>query len=59
MMSTMGVPLEPVAPVINISQLVHQSRIDSGWESSAASGGVLNASQASKVLCGLSLEVDK
>jgi len=57
--SSLPVSTEPVAPTINVSQLIHQSRIDAGWDSSIIGGGVLNASQASKVLCGLSQEVDK
>ena len=50
---------EPVVPAINVSQLINQSRIDAGWDSSIIGGGVLNSSQASKVLCALSQEVDR
>ena len=53
------VPLEPVAPTINVPELIQQSRLESGWDSSVSGGGVLTAAQAAKVLCGLSVEVDR
>ncbi|XP_061176274.1 brefeldin A-inhibited guanine nucleotide-exchange protein 3-like [Saccostrea echinata] len=49
----------PVAPRINITELIRQSGIESGWERSITGGGVLNAAQSSKALCGLSQEVDR
>uniref|UniRef100_K1PG55 Brefeldin A-inhibited guanine nucleotide-exchange protein 3 n=1 Tax=Magallana gigas TaxID=29159 RepID=K1PG55_MAGGI len=48
----------PVAPRINITELIKQSAIESGWERSLTGGGVLNAVQSSQALCGLSQEVD-
>lgn len=49
----------PVAPRINITELIRQSAIESGWERSLTGGGVLNAAQSSQALCGLSQEVDR
>lgn len=49
----------PVAPRINITELIKQSAIESGWERSLTGGGVLNAVQSSQALCGLSQEVDR
>ncbi|BFZ24689.1 hypothetical protein BsWGS_27727 [Bradybaena similaris] len=48
----------PVAPRINVPALIQQSGLESGWDNSLAAGGVLTFAQASKVLCGLSQEVD-
>ena len=55
----MTVPLEPVAPQINVADLIRQSHIESGWDGAIAAGGVLSPAQASKVLCGLSQQVDR
>ncbi|XP_021364639.1 brefeldin A-inhibited guanine nucleotide-exchange protein 3-like isoform X1 [Mizuhopecten yessoensis] len=49
----------PVAPRINIPDLIRQSSKESGWERSLTGGGVLNAAQASQALCCLSQEVDR
>lgn len=49
----------PVAPAINIPELIQQSSIESGWERSLTGGGLLNHTQASKALCGLSQQVDR
>ncbi|KAJ8315611.1 hypothetical protein KUTeg_007761 [Tegillarca granosa] len=49
----------PVAPRINIPNLIKQSSIESGWDRSISGGGVLNSAQASQALCGLSQEVDR
>ena len=57
-----GVPVTaatPVAPRISIPELINQSKIESAWERSLTGGGVLNASQASQALCGLSQQVDR
>ncbi|CAG5120591.1 unnamed protein product, partial [Candidula unifasciata] len=48
----------PVTPRINVPTLIQQSGLESGWDNSLAAGGVLTFAQASKVLCGLSQEVD-
>ena len=52
-------PIVPVAPRINVPNLIKQSSIESGWDRSMTGGGVLNSTQASQALCGLSQEVDK
>ncbi|KAK3098836.1 hypothetical protein FSP39_023524 [Pinctada imbricata] len=49
----------PVAPRINVTELIKQSSIESGWDRTRTGGGVLNSVQASQVLCGLSQEVDR
>ena len=49
----------PVAPSINVPELIKQSSIESGWDRSMLGGGVMNAGQTSKVLCGLSQQVDR
>ncbi|XP_076076319.1 brefeldin A-inhibited guanine nucleotide-exchange protein 3-like isoform X2 [Mytilus galloprovincialis] len=49
----------PVAPRINIPELINQSKIESAWERSLTGGGMLNAVQASQALCGLSQQVDR
>ncbi|XP_069142688.1 brefeldin A-inhibited guanine nucleotide-exchange protein 3-like isoform X2 [Argopecten irradians] len=49
----------PVAPRINIPDLIRQSSKESGWDRSMTGGGVLNAAQASQALCCLSQEVDR
>ena len=49
----------PVAPRINVTELIRQSSVESGWDQARTGGGVLNAVQASQVLCGLSQEVDR
>ncbi|XP_033740095.1 brefeldin A-inhibited guanine nucleotide-exchange protein 3-like isoform X2 [Pecten maximus] len=49
----------PVAPRINIPDLIRQSSKESGWDRSLTGGGVLNAAQASQALCCLSQEVDR
>ncbi len=50
------IPTEPVAPSINVAELIKQSSEESGWD---GSGGVLSGARASQVLCGLSQQVDK
>lgn len=57
--SPMMIPSEPVAPTINVTKLIQQSSIEGGWDSPLSSGGVLSTEQTSKVLCGLSQEVDR
>ncbi|ESO87248.1 hypothetical protein LOTGIDRAFT_229359 [Lottia gigantea] len=52
------VPVGPIAPHINVLELIRQSSIESGWDSSLTGGGVLTHAQATKALCGLSQEVD-
>ena len=57
-----GVPMNPIVPVaprINVPNLIKQSSIESGWDRSISGGGVLNSTQASQALCGLSQEVDR
>ena len=49
----------PVAPTINVPELIQQSSQEAGWDNAVTGGGVLSAAQASKVLCGLSQEVDR
>ncbi|XP_071113726.1 brefeldin A-inhibited guanine nucleotide-exchange protein 3-like [Haliotis cracherodii] len=49
----------PVAPRINVAELIRQSSVESGWDSALSGGGVLTPAQASKALCGLSQEVDR
>ncbi|XP_041353818.1 brefeldin A-inhibited guanine nucleotide-exchange protein 3-like isoform X2 [Gigantopelta aegis] len=58
-MYSASVSIVPVAPRINVAELIRQTSIESGWEGSLLGGGVLNAPQASKALCGLSQEVDR
>ena len=58
-MYSASVSVVPVAPRINVAELIRQTSIESGWEGSLLGGGVLNATQASKALCGLSQEVDR
>ncbi|KAK7480747.1 hypothetical protein BaRGS_00028008 [Batillaria attramentaria] len=48
----------PVAPRINVAELISQSSMESGWETSLTGGGVLTPTQAARALCGLSQEVD-
>ncbi len=59
MYSAVVVPMEPVAPTININEIIKQSSVEAGWDSAISGGGVLSSMQASKVLCGLSQEVDR
>ena len=56
MNSTM-MPSVPVAPSINVPELIRQSNLDGS--TNIIGGGVLNAAQGSKVLCGLSQQVDR
>jgi hypothetical protein len=53
------VPMVPVAPSINVPELIKQSKLESGWDSTIVAGGVLNGAQTSKGLCGLSQAVDR
>ncbi|XP_064629621.1 brefeldin A-inhibited guanine nucleotide-exchange protein 3-like isoform X3 [Lineus longissimus] len=53
------VPMVPVAPSINVPELIKQSKLESGWDSAIVAGGVLNGAQTSKCLCGLSQAVDR
>lgn len=53
------IPAEPVVPSINVKEIIKQSSIEAGWDTSLAGGGVLTATQTSKALCGLSQEVDR
>lgn len=50
--------IEPVAPSINVTELLSQSKGD-GWDSARSGREVLSAPQAAKVLCGLSQQVDR
>lgn len=59
MYSVPTVPVVPVAPRINVSNLIRQSGIESGWDRAKTGGGELNSVQASQALCGLSQEVDR
>ncbi|KAL5009933.1 hypothetical protein ScPMuIL_012238 [Solemya velum] len=52
-------PAVPVAPRINVPDLIKQSSIESGWDRAITGGGVLTSSQASQALCGLSQEVER
>jgi len=53
-------PIVPVAPRINIQNLIAESCIESGWDLAGRSGaGQLNSVQASQALCGLSQQVDR
>ncbi|KAK7108439.1 hypothetical protein V1264_016181 [Littorina saxatilis] len=52
-----GAPM-PVAPRINVAELIRQSCIECGWDTSLTGGGVLTPQQAARALCGLSQEVD-
>ena len=52
-------PIVPVAPRINVPNLIKQSSIEAGWDRSMLGRTVLNETQASQALCGLSQEVDK
>ena len=56
--STMMVPVEPVAPTINVPELIRQSSVEIGLDLAISGGGVLTSDQTSKVLCGLAQEVD-
>ena len=49
----------PVAPRINVAELIRQSGIECGWDTSLTGGGVLTPQQAARALCGLSQEVDR
>ena len=49
----------PVAPRINVPELIRQSGIECGWDTSLTGGGVLTPQQAARALCGLSQEVDR
>ena len=53
------VPSQPMVPTIDVPKLIRQSSEEAGWDSPMAAGGMLTHSQASKVLCGLSQEVDR
>ncbi len=55
------VPVEPVAPTIDVPALIRQSAAEVGLEQAltGSGGGVLTAEQTSKVLCGLAQEVDR
>ncbi len=53
------VPSQPMVPTIDVPKLIKQSSEEAGWDSPMAAGGMLTHSQASKVLCGLSQEVDR
>ncbi|KAL3881297.1 hypothetical protein ACJMK2_027752 [Sinanodonta woodiana] len=53
------VPAVPVAPRINVQELIRQSRVESGWDRSISGGGVLNSTQASQAVCELSQAVDR
>lgn len=52
-------PSVPVAPRINVPNLIKQSCIESGWDRSFTGIAELNSTQASQALCGLSQEVDR
>lgn len=57
--SVPSAPVVPVAPRINVANLIKQSGIESGWDRAKSGGGELNSVQASQALCGLSQEVDR
>ena len=50
----------PVAPTFDVSEVIN-SEIgkDTGFEVGSARGGMLSATTAAKVVCGLSSEVDR
>jgi brefeldin A-inhibited guanine nucleotide-exchange protein 3 len=50
-------PTEPITPKISIPSLIRTSSGESGWDSDG--GGILNYSQAARVLTGLTQHVDK
>ena len=51
--------VEPIAPSINVADLINKSRSEAGWDSAMIGREVLSANQAAKVLCGLSQQVDR
>ena len=55
----MVVPAEPVAPSINVAELIRETCEEGGWEGGGAKGEILPAPQAARVLCGLSQAVDR
>ncbi|KAL8575366.1 hypothetical protein ACOMHN_048659 [Nucella lapillus] len=48
----------PVAPRISVGELIRQSGMECGWDTSLTGGGVLTPQHAARALCGLSQEVD-
>ncbi|KAI0235880.1 Brefeldin A-inhibited guanine nucleotide-exchange protein 3 [Lamellibrachia satsuma] len=50
---------QPVTPIVGVPELIQQSHIDAGWDSSIVAGGVLTPAVTSKVLCRLSQQVDR
>ena len=50
---------EPVAPTIDVTALIELASAQAGWDTSLTGRGLLSAEQTSKVLCGLSQQVDK
>ena len=50
---------QPVTPTMGVPELIRQSHVDAGWDSSIAVGGVLTPAVTSKVLCRLSQQVDR
>ena len=57
--SNISVPLVPVVPTIDVTELIKQSSVEAGWDSPMLGGGVLSSSHTSHILCGLSQEVDR
>ena len=53
------VSTEPVAPTIDVTALIERASAQAGWDTSLTGRGLLSAEQTSKVLCGLSQQVDK
>ena len=57
--SSMLVPSEPVAPSLSMAEVLQQCKLESGWDVDVTGGGILKPDQASKVISGLSQEVDR
>jgi hypothetical protein len=46
-------------PAVTVAKLIQESSTEMGWDNAVVGGGVLSATQSSKVLCRLSHEVDR
>ncbi|CAH1799775.1 unnamed protein product [Owenia fusiformis] len=52
-------PNEALAPDVNVHNLITESAVEGGWDSALSGGGVLSKKQTSKVLMGLTQQVDR